>query len=468
MLRSAEIASLLNPRNLHLVNTSEGSVIMRRLKILLPTLLGTLIESYDYALYGFSANKIASHFFPAQEHSSALIKVFGIFVAGALAKPLGALIFGHIGDRYGRSIALKINMVGIAIPTFLVGIMLGYDQIGYWAAVFLLLCRLCQGIFLSGESDGVRIYLFESLGKTRPCFAISLFAITYMIGVFFASLVVTVFASSEFSQEAFRIPFLIGGGLAALVIFVRRYLVEPEEFLQFAKKKTYLNRTEPLIKVLLNNKKAILLTALLYGAVGGDYHFYLVFWGNYLSGSVGILEGTQASLAITQAIVVYTLFAPIAGILSDRFGPIMVMKTAIAAFFVMVLLNIVMLWQNMMPMWVIFLTVIAQSFFHTPAYVILFDRFSVGERYRCVSLGHSLGSILLSGSAPVVGLWIWDITGLSYAPLFYFMALAATSLSVVLWYERTEISESLTKLQAKMGSKTSDLNIRADTPIRVS
>ena len=135
------------------------------------SVLGTVLEYFEYAIYGFLAPILALHFFPAGDPAAALIKSFGVFAVGSLSKPIGALIFGQLGDTRGRRISLRYSMIGISIPTFIVGIMPGYAAWGWGAAILLVVCRMFQGMFMAGESDGVQVYVFEHFGQKHPCLA---------------------------------------------------------------------------------------------------------------------------------------------------------------------------------------------------------------------------------------------------------------------------------------------------------
>ena len=119
--------------------------------------LGTIVEYYDYSLYGFSAGIIAEKFFPGVDKVSSLMYVFAIYALSYLAKPIGSIFFSKIGDKYGRRFSLKITMVGIAIPTLIIGILPEYNSIGVLTTQILVLCRFFQGFFVAGEYDGAAI-----------------------------------------------------------------------------------------------------------------------------------------------------------------------------------------------------------------------------------------------------------------------------------------------------------------------
>jgi len=399
-----------------------------RLKLILPAAIGTIVEYYDYALYGFSADRIAEHFFPNNDPTIGLLKVYGIFIAGSCSKPLGSLLFGYIGDRYGRSLSLRMSMLGIAFPTLLVGLMPGYEILGWWAALFLLLCRVLQGMFVSGESDGVRIFIYESLGKSRPCFSNSISGMACMMGVYIASCVSAFSTQLSISEFAWRIPFLMGGLAGVGVLLLRRYLSETPEFTQYRKQHEEAALAKAwgwtsLWRVIVKNKQAVFVTILLYGIVGGGYHFYFVFFGKYISATLQVLEADKAALLTAHTILVYLLCAPLAGYVADRFGALRALKLSALVLMGLIIVNGILLAHGVFPTWIWFLTAINLAFLHTPGFVVLFEKFSVGERFRCVSIGHAIGSMLLSGTAPFISLWIWQVTRVPIAPLGYFMML---------------------------------------------
>ncbi len=394
---------------------------VKSLHRVLPAFFGTILEYYDYALYGFCVSLIAPLFFIDTDPTVALLKTFGIFFAGSLAKPMGALIFGYIGDKYGRCVSLKISMLGIALPTIGIGLMPTYSSIGWLAPCGLLICRILQGMFTAGESDGVRIYLYESLGKSYPCLTNSLIGVACMIGIYFASLAASVVIAYPTHIWAWRVPFVIGGALGLFVFWSRFYLIETVEFsdcLKTRKQTDLLSFTEIIVK----NKRLILATILLCGSVGGGYHFYLVFLGNYLV-KLKMIDLQTIAHYIPKALLVYIVLAPISGILADRFGADKILNLSVKALLIAAIVNAVLIHQGILFPWVVWLTAGILSFFQAPGFVVLFEKFKVDERYRSIGLGHAMGSMLFSGSTPFISLWLWHNTGMVIAPFIYFIAL---------------------------------------------
>jgi len=254
------------------------------------SVLGTVLEYFEYAIYGFLAPILALHFFPEGDSTTALLKTFGVFAVGSLSKPLGALIFGYLGDRRGRRISLRYSMIGISFPTFIVGLLPSYESWGWGAAFVLVLCRMFQGIFIAGESDGVRIYVFEHFGKKYPCLITTLVGCGAYIGIVIASLVATQIPSTG---DTWRLVFLGCSVFGVIVFILRRYLIETPPFLAYQEKHL---QPIPLQQIIKTHWAALIRTIMICGAGGGTYHFYLVFQGTYLSKVLGLIPSSEGSL----------------------------------------------------------------------------------------------------------------------------------------------------------------------------
>jgi MHS family proline/betaine transporter-like MFS transporter len=408
---------------LALINAKQ-KINIASLRVLFPAIFGTVVEYYDYALYGFCASLLASQFFPTDDPTVALLKTFGIFLTGSLAKPLGALLFGFVGDQFGRSVSLKISMLGIAIPTTAIGLMPTYQDIGWIAPCLLLLCRILQGILTAGESDTVRIFIFESFLKSKPCFANSLSNVSIFVGIYLASLASAWVMAAEDPNFAWRIAFITGGMMGTVVFWLRFKVSETVDYIEHLKTR----KTQPwnsFFRVFVENKRIILTAILFCGASGGTYHFYLVFLGKYLSNILDILDPATASRFTSMAILVYTLCLPIGGFLADRFGLVRIIKIFFYGLCVSLGLNIIMILAGQMPLWLMLVTAGILAIFQDPMCTLVIQRIGVGERCRCLSFGHATGSILFSGSAPFISLWLWQSTQNTIVPFLYFGLLAS-------------------------------------------
>ena len=298
-----------------------------------------------------------------------------------------------------------------------------YADIGWIAPCLLLLCRILQGILTAGESDGVRVFIFESFLKSKPCFANSISGVSMFIGIYLASLASSWVMSAGDPSIAWRVAFMIGGLMGIFVFLLRFTVQETVEYKNYLKKNDKLP-WQGFFKVFLDNKN-IMLTAILFcGASGGTYHFYLVFLGKYLSTSLSILDPKVASMSTSTAILIYATCVPLAALLADYVGLVKIIKTFFYGLLVCLGLNIFMVLQGQMPLWLIWITAGILAVFQAPMYTLLMQRIPVAERCRCLSVGHATGSMLFSGSAPFMSLWLWHSTHNAIAPFLYFGLLA--------------------------------------------
>lgn len=406
---------------LTLTRLTRRTADFRVAKQFFPVMFGTVVEYYDYTLYGFCAELLAEQFFPVDDPTVALLKTFGIFLAGSCAKPLGALLFGYIGDRYGRSVSLKISMLGIAIPTTCIGLMPTYQQIGGFAPALLLFFRILQGVLTSGESDSARVFMFESFFKSRPCVASVMSGIACMVGIYLASVVSSFVIALAVPTSWWRLPFILGGLMGAGVFLGRRVLHETSVFIRH-KTASHNPSQSILLKNVLNNKRIILTAILFCGASGGTYHFYLVFLGKYLS-ILGIGDLKNSAFITSIGVFVYTAATLPAAFLADRFGYVQIIKISFYILFWLIALNVQMLSMACMPIALMGVTAVALAFFQTPMFVLLLERTNVAERCQCLGFGHAVGSMLFSGSTPLISLWLWQITGIVFIPFVYFVVL---------------------------------------------
>ncbi|MBL0942416.1 MAG: MFS transporter, partial [Alphaproteobacteria bacterium] len=312
-------------------------------KALFTALAGTFIEYYDYALYGFTASLISAHFFPQNDPIVSLIQTFGIFAFGSCAKPLGALIFSKLGDIFGRRRSLQVTMLGIAIPTTIIGAVPGYETWGWFSPLILLLCRITQGLFVAGEYDGVIIYMLEHISKKRACFGSSLVGLASMLGIGVASLAAAVVQREQTSDFFWRLPFLLGGVLGAIILYFRQYLDETPEYKAY-KASLPFPVDVGLRRFLNRNGRGVVCTILVCGAVGGCYHFYMIFWGTYLSEILQIVSPEQASFAMSISVFTLALISPFAGLVADRVGIEKTLRAATLALILMAILNGIMVW----------------------------------------------------------------------------------------------------------------------------
>lgn len=375
-------------------------------------LLGTIVEYYDYALYGFTAALLSQLYFPASDPTVSLLKTYLVFALGSLAKPLGALIFGWIGDKYGRKEALRWTMLGIFIPTTVIGLIPTYESWGITSTIILILCRLAQGIFLSGEVDGARIFLFETYLKDRPTLINCLLGLCCYLGIFLASLALT-FVSQYDLTALWRYPFLIGGVLGGLIFISRQYLRESTDYETYRK----IEKSVPLRPDFPMN--AFLGTILLCGAVGGLYQLFFVYLGTFTSSVLNFIKPAEGQFLMSLMLLTHIPSQLLAAWLSDTFSPQKVIYWGLCGTVPLLIGGAFVFKIGIVPIALLLALTIPLAFIFTPGFSLILPKVQVGSRYRFVSLGHAIGSVLFSGCAPAISLFFWIQTNIVFIPFLH-------------------------------------------------
>ena len=394
-------------------------------KKIIGAFLGTIVEYYDYSLYGFSAGIIALKFFPELEKIQSLMYVFGIYAISYLSKPLGSLVFSFIGDFYGRLISLRITIIGIAIPTFTIGILPDFNSIGITAAYILIICRFMQGFFLGGEYDGAAIYVIEHLGKKNHYTASAITRASGVIGLLLGIAVTNLFNSSLFPDWAWRMPFILSLPLAFLTIYCRKFLTETPDFNSSIQQKIEIDRLASLIK---RNSLTLLLAILLAGGFGITYQLSIIFMKQYLPIAIPATSTIITSFSVF-IVFIFGVSMPIAGFLADKFGEMIIVKISLLLTLIASGLLGTAIYYQLVNLTLISTIILAISVapFNALAHGIIIKAFPVNERYRGISLSHTIGSMLMSGTAAYTSLYFMKEYKMMLFPIVYiaFSALIA-------------------------------------------
>lgn len=367
--------------------------------------IGTIVEYYDYALYGFMAPTLSHHFFADSDVVASYTKIFLIYAMAYFSKPLGSLIIGTIGDQFGRKIALKFSIFGMAASTFLIGCLPTYKEIGCLAPMFLFILRFLQGIFVTGEVDGVAVYIYEICGSYKNL-ANSFLALCYSIGIFLASLMTSYIINHDLS---WRIPFFFATLGAVFIFTLRHHLQESPSF-----SKNFFSFKD----LLINHKREIIVTFFISGSVCGIYKMIFIFAYPFLEKQKALnFSGQNINSSI---LFISILASPLLGYLCDLFNNNQrIMKISILGVFTCLLLQYIFPINIML----IILTSLFATLYQIPGYPLINSLFKSEYRYRGLSMGHGLGSLVLSGSTPFISLLIVQISNQNTAIFGYGMVL---------------------------------------------
>ncbi len=394
--------------------------------------LGTIVEYYDYSLYAFSAGTIALKFFPASDPITNLANVFGIYALAYLSKPLGSLIFGWLGDIYGRKIALSITILGITIPTAIIGILPEYSAIGIWSPIILLICRFLQSIFVSGEYDGAAIYVIEHLGARMQYTASAITRFMGVLGLLLGIGSANLFNSHIFPEWGWRVPFLLSLPLSLITIYYRSKLDETPDF-----KRSKFSNNQNLYQLLIQKWRIILLIIFLAGGFGVTYQVSILFMKQYLPIVLPQIKQIISSISILL-VLCFGLSMPLAGLAADRFGNLIVIQISLIGTILFCLAIIVAIKLTIVNLVIISCLLLAASVapFNALAHGLIIKGFKPNERYRGVSFGHNIGSMLMSGSANFICAKMMEKYNLMLFPIFYICFFAVVSYLIIVIFEK--------------------------------
>ncbi|GAB3150731.1 MFS transporter [Amycolatopsis stemonae] len=406
--------------------------------------VGTAIEYYDFAIYGYLAVVLAPLFFPGQNGLLGVLSTLGVVSSGFLARPIGGLIFGRLGDRRGRKTVLMTTVTLMGVATTLTGLLPTYGSAGIAAPVLLTALRILQGLSAGGEIGGAASLSTESApARSRGLFG-SATAIGISLGLATAAASVgtlSAFTSAQqLSSWGWRIPFLIAAPLLVLAVLYRMRVEDSPLFLQMVREQA--PPKAPVTEVLRQHKAGLLrLVGIAYSTqtTGGIASVYLLV---HLS-AVLHYPLTGALWLIVLIVLMPLAIIPWAGSLSDRFGRRRVLTAAMAGFVVLAVPCFWVMQQGSLP-----LAIVAALILNVPfsvqqgvVYAQYAEFFPTRVRYTGVSLGFNIGGVLGTGIVSLVTTWLVSTTGITIAPAFYIIFAALVGLLVVATMKETASSK---------------------------
>lgn len=392
------------------------------------TIVGNILEWYEFGLYAYLAPTISKLFFPPTDTElAATINILLIFAVGFISRPIGGLFFGHIGDRYGRRIAILSSITTITLPTFLIGVLPTYEKIGYWAPVLLGLMRILQGFPVGGEFPGTICYLEESASSKERGYFGSFAFFASQIGIFLtiieSYLMEHYLSLKDLLQWGWRISFLVGG-LIGLIGFSLRYRLKETPLFQTLEKQEKVAKA-PIHKVLKEFKMKMFYTFLIAALPLGSFYLIFVFIGVYMERYFG--NARPKSLMINAVFMLLsTIFLPFIGKLSDRYGCKRMLQvsaglTALIAFPFFYEVVHGNLW-GMYILQFILVALISIHFALLPQELAGF--FPTSVRFTGLAFSYNICNIIIAGSFPFLALFLINKTGNPYIPAVFLASIA--------------------------------------------
>lgn len=397
-------------------------------RIVTPGLIGNVLEWYDFALYGYFAHQIAPLFFPHTEPMLSKIATFAVFAIGFLMRPIGAIVFGHYGDKFGRKNALAAAILLMAIPTTLIGCLPSIHTIGIAAPLLLILFRLLQGLAVGGEFTGSIVYIIEHAPQNRRGFFGSLAMSSAFVGLLIGSLsALVVYHYFPHVSYAWRVPFWFSLLLGAVGLYLRLGMPESPVFEAYQAKQR--NKQSPLMEVLLGHKLSVLKAILLVMLPSAGFYLSFVYLPNYLEEHIKITLA-DALLANTLTMLVIIFCIPIFGMLSDKWGRKPILSIGALCFLCLSPLLYKLMQGGELP--AIYLTLMCFAFMVACSYSVipatLVEMFRTSSRYTGMSLPYNIANALFGGTAPLMATSLIHFTGSLLAPGIYLSLIALVTL----------------------------------------
>ena len=428
------------------LSESDHAAQLRRAVI--ASTVGTTIEWYDFLLYSTVTGLVFGKlFFPKSDPLVGVLEAFAIYTVGFIARPIGAAIFGHYGDRIGRKGALIATLLLTGLATFAVGFVPSYDQIGIWGAVLLTIIRFIQGVGVGGEWGGSVLLSMEwARTNAHRGFITSWPQLGGPAGLLLANIAVLVFSrisGDQFLTWGWRIPFFLSIIMVAVGLYIRLGILETPAFRRLVAE----NRIErvPVVEVIRRQPKSIILTALARMAEQAPAYIYLAFVFAY---GTQVLHASRDFLltSLIAAGIVSFVTIPLAGHLSDLIGRkrmylIGAVATGIFGFIYFAMLDTTV---PILMFLAIVLSFVPHDLMYGPQAALIAECFTPRLRYSGASIGYQLSSVVSGGPAPLIATALLAAFGSGYVIALYILLCAVVSIvatTLLPDYTNRDISE---------------------------
>lgn len=388
--------------------------------------IGNLTEWYNFLLYGYLASVISKLFFPSQNNLLSLTLVFGIFALSFLVRPLGGILFGWIGDRYGRQRALVYSLLMMGLPTLLIGCLPTYQTIGIASPILLMIFRLMQGLSAGGEHTGSAIYVAEHAPARQRTFWVSAIPSSAACGILLSSvaslIILKVFTSEQLLHWGWRTGFWFGAIICLISLFLRFNLPETPYF-----ERARLENNHHQVSILSLVKKPkilqnLFIVFLLSSSWGILYQLLFVWMPTYLS-HIQNYSNSDMLLLNSLCILTLALLIVVIGYWGDLVSrKWLAISSSVTLFLLAHPLFLLLSSGSLLQIYIaMLLFTLIFSLFLPAAFVMMIEAFPTAIRYTGLSFSFNIGLAIFGGTAPLIATGLIERTHYQAAPAFYMM-----------------------------------------------
>ncbi|WP_029520797.1 MFS transporter [Persephonella sp. IF05-L8] len=397
-------------------------------KTLFAGMIGNVLEWYDFVVYGFLAVIIGELFFPSSDPMVSLLKSFGVFAVGFVMRPVGAILFGHIGDKYGRKKALTISIIMMAVSTTAIGLLPTYAQIGILAPTLLVILKLLQGLSVGGEYTTSVSFIVEHAPQDKRGLFGSVGILGAVVGILLGSasgaVITKILPEDDLYTWGWRVLFFTGILLGLVGYYVRKNIDETPKFMELEYEE--LIDKNPVLDVFKKAYKEFIKTFSLstFQAVG--FYTIFVYIANHLAVFVKFPKSTALTIN-TISMIILAVLIPFFGWLSDKIGrkPIILTSTGLTIILAYPLFKFISSGsvENALIGQILFAIVVAGFMSILPTTLV--EIFPTQIRNSGYSIGYNLPFAIFGGTAPLIATYLIKVTGNINSPAFY-LIFAAT------------------------------------------